>query len=167
MECHMVHCEMTLHQLQGRSYSDYGWNKNDDTRMVWTSRKCDWGFRGRSSGLLLGPYPLLDQSQVLNRIFMPPMAADPKFERKVHDSKENLQFMTDLEINQPREGPGKSLGIDILHDSVPLCSAAGPGCPIPVNAVRSDCSVPLHSTDLWHCYETYSAMTKDLPRENV
>ena len=60
MECHMVHCEMTLHQLQGRSYSDYGWNKNDDTRMVWTSRKCDWGFRGRSSGLLLDPYPLFD-----------------------------------------------------------------------------------------------------------
>ncbi len=98
---------------------------------------------------------------------MPPTAADPKFEHEVHDSKENLQFMTDLEINQPREGPGKSLGIDILHDSVLLCSAAGPGCPIPVNAVRSDCSVPLHSTDLWHCYETYSAMTKDLPRENV
>src|SRR5260221_11362602 len=69
---------------------------------------------------------------------MPPMADNRKFECEVHDSKENLQFTTDLEINQPREGPEKFLGIIIVHDSIPLCSAAGPSCPIPVNAALSN-----------------------------
>ncbi len=129
----MAHCEAALRQLWlPEHYSDYGWNENDATHMVQTS------MRGQSSGLLLLPYPLLDQSQVLNHTFMPPMADDRKFEREVHDSKENLQFTTDLEINQPREGPEKFLGIIIVHDSIPLCSAAGPSCPIPVNAALSN-----------------------------
>src|SRR5260370_19526548 len=126
----MAHCEAALRQLQlPEHYSDYGWNENDATHMVQTS------MRGRPSGLLLYPYPLLDRSQVLNHTSMPPMANNRKFEHEVHDSNENLSFTTDLEINQPMEGLEKSLGIDIMCDSISLCSAAGPSCPIPDNAV--------------------------------
>ncbi len=65
VESHMAHCGVTFRRLQGWSYSDYGPNENDNTCMVQTSR------RGRSSDLLLHPFPLLSRSQVLNRIFMP------------------------------------------------------------------------------------------------
>ncbi len=84
VESHMAHCGVTFRRLQGWSYSDYGPNENDNTCMVQTSR------RGRSSDLLLHPFPLLSRSQVLNHIFMPPTADDRKFEHEVHDLKENL-----------------------------------------------------------------------------
>src|SRR5258708_13200267 len=108
----MAHCEAALRQLRlPEHYLDYGWNGNNATHVVQTS------MRGRSSGLLLHPYPLLDRSQVLNHTCMPPTANNHKFERKVHDSKENLQFTTDLEINHPRKGPEKFLEIYIIRDT--------------------------------------------------
>ncbi len=124
--------ECSLHRLEQNYYSDYGWNKNDDTRMVQTDRRGDREHRGRSSGQLSHPYPLLDRGQVLN--LMPPTADDREFEHEVHDLKENLRLATDVEKVQPRKGLDKLLGIDAMCDRGPLHSAAGQSCPISVNA---------------------------------
>ncbi len=71
---------------------------------------------------------------------------------------------------RPRKGPDKSFEAKLMHDHGPLHSMVG------LNTLQShhewklqsrNGCVLLRSANLRHCYETYSAMTKDLPRENL
>src|SRR5258708_35287202 len=50
---------------------------------------------------------------------------------------------------QSKKARDKSLGIDIMHDSGPLCSATGPSYPILVNTARSNYEQELQPVGSW------------------
>ena len=140
LESHMAHCDAALRRLQlPDHYSDYGCqNEFYDTRLVPKNRRCDRGFRGRSSGPSFCSYPLLGRSQALDHTFILPMTAEHEFGQGVHGLKEDLWSITGIKMRQPRKGPDKSLETSIRDNRVPSHSVGRSSSPISIVFVRSD-----------------------------